>query len=253
MVNREQVAGREPSDQGNRPNTPAVRPSWRDVMLGIAGACKVRNVLPSEAAAIGDWMAALEHDLAEPAGPADIARLGRIGRAALEEMRLSRDVFQRGTTSQRSGEVRGVVSEWRAFMRLGDDLLGRLKFRSTKAALPLSAYLSKRSEAPESTIADAAPSVPPRRTERATAPATHSEAATLDVDVDPLSSSADGAPRGHEVNGAPSGEGRRGGGGSGVEPSPTTSAASQSVEPPKAAPNSLDEQASTLHRRGVWR
>jgi len=233
--------------------SPAV---WRAVVQGLSGASRVRRVLPAEVAAVQAWLAQLELDLTHPATSADVSLLGSIGRCAILETRLARIVFERGAF-KRGGEVRPAIGELRAIIRLKSDLLARLEFRREPRKLVdlRDAWrdTSTRTEAAGATNGDSAPSVPTRGADRAAAPATASERAALDVGggvfnapapgvaAARLSISAGGVSPGigtSEANGPLPGDGRRGGDGSGVEPSPATSAA------PQSPPGPFDSQAA---------
>src|SRR5260221_2562586 len=109
---------------------------WQDIIRGIAGASKPRNLMPAEVAAVREWTATLEAELAETPGAADLAVLSSLGRIALLELSLSRNVFEKGGVLREGGEVKETLVELRQLIRLKADLLGRLDFRRDPKNVP---------------------------------------------------------------------------------------------------------------------
>ena len=109
-------------------------PRWAFPLRNPTGSSSARNIPRAELLAVESWVADLEADLAEPPGAREHFILGSIGRHTLLNMRLSREVFR--STRTKGGEIKQSVGELRQSTRLIVELLGRLRFKTGRAAVP---------------------------------------------------------------------------------------------------------------------
>ena len=105
-------------------------PHWALVLRSPTGSTKPKSVPRRELYAVAAWIAQLEAAMADPPSPSDHYVLGSIGRHTLLNLRLAREVFR--ATKTKGGEIKVSVGELRQSTRFVVDLLGKLRFKSSR-------------------------------------------------------------------------------------------------------------------------